>query len=271
MVKRLTRIVKVLIGCIFFIIDELYEMIVRMVGQKCRGRCVILYYHSIRDEQKAAFAWQMDRFRSLVTPVSGIDDVSSDANGRYGMITFDDGYESVIKNALPQLRARNLPCTVFIPTGSIGARPQWVQNSSHAFYSERVVNPEQISQLASEKLVIIGSHGVSHANSCRLSDDEYGREIVESKNVLEDMINGPVTVFSFPYGKYLERHLDMLHAAGYNRAFSIEPKVERPGSDKFLLGRIPVNPDDWRIEFILKLSGAYRWQTWRYRRKNNCG
>ena len=270
MSRRLKRVVKLFISCIFFVLNDLSAMLLRMVGRKFGGQCVILYYHSITNQQREAFARQMDRFCSLVTPISGINFLASHAKGIYGMITFDDGYESTVNNALPQLRARDLPCTIFIPTGSLGTRPQWVRDSSNPFYSERVIDRGQIAQLSSEKLVSIGSHGVSHTNSCRLSDEEFRCEVVESKKVLEEITNNPVTSFSFPHGKYTSRHLDILQAAGYVRAFSIDPSVERPGSEKFLLGRVSVNPDDWRIEFFLKILGAYRWQNWTSHQKNNC-
>jgi peptidoglycan/xylan/chitin deacetylase (PgdA/CDA1 family) len=133
-----------------------------------------------------------------------------------------------------------------------------------------VVDRQQIAQLSSEKLIAIGSHGVSHGNSCRLSDEEFRREVVESKKALEDITNNPITSFSFPHGKYANRHLDILQAAGYAMAFSIDPSVEQLGKDKFLLGRVSVNPDDWRIEFYLKVLGAYRWQHWISRQRNNC-
>lgn len=270
MSKRLKRVVKLLISCIFYVVSELPAMVARKVGWGCGGRCIILYYHSIKNQQRKAFTRQMDWFRSLVTPISETNFLPSNAKGLYGMITFDDGYESIVNNALPQLCARGLPCTIFIPTGSLGTRPQWVRDSSNRFYSERVVDRGQIAQLSSEKLVAIGSHGVSHANSCSLSDQEFKFEVMESKKVLEEITNNPVTSFSFPHGKYTSRHLDILKAAGYERAFSIDPSVERPGNDKFLFGRVSVGPDDWRIEFSLKVLGAYRWQNWISRRKNNC-
>ena len=47
----------------------------------------------------------------------------------------------------------------------------------------------------------IGSHGVSHSVMSRLSDDEQFKELDQSKNFLENLIQKPVTAFCYPYGR----------------------------------------------------------------------
>jgi hypothetical protein len=47
--------------------------------------------------------------------------------------------------------------------------------------------------------------------------------------------------------------------AGYRQAFSILPELSYFNSEKFVKGRIKVYASDWRLEYRLKLLGAYRW------------
>jgi hypothetical protein len=43
--------------------------------------------------------------------------------------------------------------------------------------------------------------------------------------------------------------------------FTVEPTVGFKRPNEFVCGRIVVDPDDWRVEFILKLTGAYNWRS----------
>lgn len=253
------RIIKLVFSLILFCADKLlcFFPFQRM------ARCIILYYHAIPETDTGRFARQMDEFLSRVKPLATIEDVPAAAQRRYGMITFDDGFESIVKNALPLLRSRNIPCTIFIPTGSIGGKPKWVKDPAHRFHGEQVVGEKEIARLGADALVTIGSHGVNHSNSRCLPDGEFTRELEQSRRALEKIVGRQVTLFSFPHGEFFPKHLKLAQCAGYTRAFSIEPRFEKPLSAGFLLGRVAVDPADWPIEFFLKLSGAYRWQTWK--------
>lgn len=257
--NTLKRCIKIAVSLPLFFADTM----ARIVPGQHAARCVILYYHAITPAEVKKFIRQMDRFGSIVTPVAAVEDIPAGAKGRFGIVTFDDGYESVVKNALPVLRERKIPCTIFITTGSIGKKPLWVNDPGHAFYNEKVMDADEIKKLGSDGLVTIGSHGVNHSNSRNLTDEAFLQEIAESRRVLEDIAGHSITTFSFPHGKYLERHLAIAASAGYKRVFSIEPLLEKEPCTAFLLGRISINPEDWTIECFLKIAGAYRWQTWK--------
>lgn len=50
--------------------------------------------------------------------------------------------------------------------------------------------------------ISFGSHSMSHPVLSDISVEEARREIVESKNIIEEQIQKPVTTFAYPYGKY---------------------------------------------------------------------
>jgi peptidoglycan/xylan/chitin deacetylase (PgdA/CDA1 family) len=157
---------------------------------------------------------------------------------------------------------------MFIPTGSIGGKPRWVSGPTHPFRAEQVVDDQEIARLGADAMVIVGSHGVNHSNSRDLADAVFLRELGESRRRLEAATGRPVTSFSFPHGKFLPKHIGLAQTAGYTRAFSIEPTYEKLEYACFLLGRVAIDPSDWGIEFYLKVSGAYRWQTWKFLGRN---
>ena len=122
---------------------------------------MVLYYHAVRASARRQFAAQMDKLARLSVPVDieGTDFLR--AGRRYSAVTFDDAFMSVVDNALPELRARRIPCMIFVPTGSIGRRPSWI-GPSHDDAAEVVASAEVLRTVADQPLVRIGSHSISH-------------------------------------------------------------------------------------------------------------
>jgi len=51
----------------------------------------------------------------------------------------------------------------------------------------------------------------------------------------------------------------MARESGYEKVFTVEPKCDESEMKDFVVGRVRVDPSDWRLEYRLKLLGAYRW------------
>ncbi len=77
---------------------------------------------------------------------------------------------------------------------------EWAQISRITRDSHRVVNSEQLRQLASSPSIEIGSHTVTHTRLSSLSPDAQLREIRHSKQYLESVIGKPVRMLSYPFG-----------------------------------------------------------------------
>jgi peptidoglycan/xylan/chitin deacetylase (PgdA/CDA1 family) len=146
---------------------------------------------------------------------------------------------------------------LFVPSGCLGEHPPWL-DEGNADYKNFVMTATQLNSL-DKKMVIIGSHGRTHQNLLRIGSDEARKEIFQSKSELEDALNAPIETISFPHGDFNQTHIDMAVRAGYKQAYSILPELINAGSDGFLRGRVKVDPSDWRMEYRLKLLGAYRW------------
>ena len=68
-----------------------------------------------------------------------------------------------------------------------------------------------------------------------------------------------IRLFSFPYGAENDRLVDLCREAGYERVFTILPRLALLDPQEYVTGRVVVDPTDWPLEFRLKLLGAYRW------------
>jgi peptidoglycan/xylan/chitin deacetylase (PgdA/CDA1 family) len=81
-----------------------------------------------------------------------------------------------------------------------------------------VVNAEQLRKLSVSGVIEIGSHTVSHTKLSVLSPQEQRREISESKQQLESIIQKPVWLISYPYGtsdSFTKETADIVADAGY--------------------------------------------------------
>lgn len=88
----------------------------------------------------------------------------------------------------------------------------------------RIMNSQELQQLAKSPLVEIGSHGISHASFRVLTQEELTRELCESKTYLEKTIGKAVSSVAFPFGQYNEAVLAQAEAAGYSYLVGVEAK-----------------------------------------------
>jgi peptidoglycan/xylan/chitin deacetylase (PgdA/CDA1 family) len=256
MLKHIKRIIILIISLLVFVFDCISGWF-QSLFNKDKAICVILYYHAVYPEEKKAFAQQMDDLLRWTKPIC-INDIDKIKPGlRYCAVTFDDGFTCVLDNALPELAKRNILSTLFIPSGCLGKRPPWL-DERNADHKNVVMTEAQLNSL-DKNLVCIGSHCRTHPNLLQISRDEARKEIIQSKRELEDVLNTPIEVISFPEGDFNNTHIDMAIQAGYKNAYSILPEMIHAGSDSFIRGRVKVDPSDWRLEYRLKLLGAYRW------------
>jgi len=255
----MVRGVKLALSTLLWIADTLQALGGSLMGRPRPPRAVVLYYHAVDASERDRFAAQLDTLKRRVVPVSAGAEGVLKAGERYAAVTFDDGFVSVIENALPELEARQIPMTFFVPTGSWGRRPSWVRNPIARAYGERVLTPDQLRRLGENPLVTIGAHSVSHPDFLKLDEAQASRELKDSKVELERILGREICLFSFPHGRSNEGLSELARAAGYRRVFTVSPVLAFHTSGEFVTGRVAADPNDWPIEFRLKIAGAYRW------------
>ena len=253
------RWVKLVVSLALRACDVLHTAALRRIGRQARPICVALYYHAAPARHRELFARQMDLLLRVAEPVSTESPPAMQPGKRYVAVTFDDGFVSVLENAAPELKSRRIPWTMFVPSGFLGRTPAWLRNGHPTAGRDRVMTGDEIRSLARDPLVTIGSHSVNHPDFLRLDAATADREFLDSKRELEALLERPVELFSFPHGACDEHLARQARKSGYRRVFTIEPERIDPSSSMLVVGRVAVEPDDWPIEFRLKLLGAYRW------------
>jgi peptidoglycan/xylan/chitin deacetylase (PgdA/CDA1 family) len=241
---------------------------VRPRRRQTRGAGVVLYYHGVKRHQRERFARQMDHLLWRSSPFRAEAPASMRADGWNAAVTFDDGFQSVVENAVPELTKRGIPFTVFVPSGCLGARPSWIRDPRHPAWDERIVTTSELRALAALPLATVGSHSITHPNLRALDATCVRRELAQSRLQLQSAAGAAIEVFSFPHGAYSPGLLTEARRAGYRRVFTIEPLVVDRSQDSFAIGRVAADPDDWSMEFRLKLAGAYRWRCHLHRQRH---
>lgn len=61
----------------------------------------------------------------------------------------------------------------------------------------------------------IGAHTLNHINLKQVSDRIAKKEIIESKNILENILNKEISSFAYPKGKYNYIHKEIVKNSGY--------------------------------------------------------
>jgi len=101
----------------------------------------------------------------------------------------------------------------------------------------------------------IDSHSYSHANLTEISDEQLKREIYDTKEYLENLLNINSRVFCYPYGKTNYRVIEELKKYGYEAALTTLYGRADINQDRFYLKRIKITYDDDIQSFSNKISG----------------
>lgn len=250
------RLAKLAIAVAFHAAFRVYSVLSLLCGKKIGSTLVVLTYHRLPDHMRPQFERQMDLVQRNAVPVSLANGLCHEPARNYVAITFDDAFQSVLRNAIPVLSNRGIPATIFVPTGYMGKKPGWIKNGDAA--QETVLAEEQLRELP-EDLITVGSHTVSHMKLVGVSKDVAEREITESRKTLEEALNKKINLFAAPYATLDDNLIPLFRQAGYNRVFLNIPTFPATRKDTYVFGRTSAEPGDWPIEFRLKLLGAYQW------------
>lgn len=268
--ERLTkvkRLLKLVISAGFYLLILLRDSVCKMLGGRPHGTCVVLGYHAIPAEVRSRFAWQMDELLNYSTAIAANSRMRLHAGERFTAVTFDDGFLSVVENAVPELVSRRIPATFFVVADYLGAAPDWGTFNSDYVANEKTVSVNDLRNLPDD-LLTIGSHTASHPWLPALPEAQARIELSKSREVLSKLLNRDVTLFSFPYGAQNEELARLCREVGYERVFTTIPKLAFTDPEEYVTGRVRVDPFDWPVEFRLKLLGAYSWLSWAFHLKH---
>jgi peptidoglycan/xylan/chitin deacetylase (PgdA/CDA1 family) len=159
-------------------------------------------------------------------------------------ITFDDGTADFGACAWPLLRERDLPVTLYVTSGLVGARHE----------GRPMLTWAQLGELR-DAGVEIGAHGHTHVALDVLPLDAAARELVNGKLELEDRLQARVSTCAYPHGHHTTAVKRLAAAAGYRSACAVKNALSHPYDDRFALARVTVTATT-DVEALLAGRGA---------------
>ena len=171
------------------------------------------------------------------------------------ILTFDDGYLDNYENLLPLLRKHNAKVVIFALANRELSNNEWDIKQGEPEWP--LMNNEQLKECVGSGHVEIGSHGMNHQHLSQLDDIRSKYEIIESKNVLENLLGTEVVSFAYPYGDYSDRDTDFVKESGYLFGIGTVNGPLKSVDDRYRIRRITMFPGTSTTGFRKKTSGWY--------------
>lgn len=174
-------------------------------------------------------------------------------------ISFDDGCRELLTNVLPVIRERNIPVTLFIPTGIVEGRGLFPWQDGKGENRQRdAITLDQLKEIAAYPQVTIAGHTVNHTVTAGLADEKVWFELSESKRSLEFWTGAEVRYFAYPVGQADGREPDILSILGYRLAFTTATSFVTAESDPYMVPRFSVADEISFPEAICNMVGVWR-------------
>lgn len=175
-------------------------------------------------------------------------------SGKVVGITFDDGYQNNLTNALPVLQKQGFSSTCYAVSGLLGQTNLWDEHLGIA--QTPLMNEAQILQWAAAGQEV-GSHTRRHIDLTAADDQECRVEMGLGKTELESVIERPVDHFCYPYGRYESKHMVIAGELGFTTATTTLRSRCHAQMDLLQLPRVPVLRSTSLPVFWLKIATGY--------------
>lgn len=186
-----------------------------------------------------------------LTTVTFADLEKGESSKKRVIITFDDCPASLFDFAIPELVKRNMKAVFYIPTSHIGGYNVWDTEELN-LVEVKLMTAAQLTELKQMGMEI-GSHGEEHQRLNTVDAEDAFKEIIRSKNILEELLNEPVYSFAHPYAEIPKGYKQMLRRAGYTAAVSIYQSVQ----NQYALRRFGIHESDNKKSISFKLTPLY--------------
>lgn len=168
-------------------------------------------------------------------------------------ITFDDGYQDVLRHAAPILASHGLVGAAFVVTGLLDGQ---ARNASY-LPTRPLLTWDEVRELAAAGWTI-GSHTLTHPVLAEQTTADSARELADSRRRLSDMLGTDTTLLAYPYGTrqtVSRRDRDLAQEAGYQAAFLDAVGALSRGLDRYALPRCKVLGSDGMQVFRATIVG----------------
>ena len=203
----------------------------------------ILMYHnvlpgdnlSVWQVSEEEFAWQMDQLDRAGYKTILPEDIARASKGwgwlprKPVVITFDDGYEGVMKYAEPILKRHGMKAICYVIVARLGGEGE----ERASFDSGPLLSTNEVAAMSSRGVVAIGSHSMTH---CSGNPQQLAREIGMTRPELRRLTGIKTHSYCYPYGLHGYDYMyAALNAAHFHTALICGDEMFHYGMDTNLL------------------------------------
>lgn len=233
-----------------------------------KNEILVLMYHRVNDRvgkelsvKEKNFRRQMDYLKKKNYRLLSMDDAAElmknkKIQGKYIVLTFDDGYEDFYTASWPVLRQYGYPSTVYIVPGYIETSRvfPWDQDLGET----RLMSWGQIQELNKTGTVDFGSHTHTHFDLDIPESNRVEYELRASKQQIEKKLGREIRHFAYPKGlssPSCEQLVQQIYATGA-LIFDGDVVTNALAPESMArLKRIPVQRSDGYYLFIARIKG----------------
>jgi peptidoglycan/xylan/chitin deacetylase (PgdA/CDA1 family) len=237
--------------------ESLKSALARLARPSSAPGLTALIYHRVgggsadeRDLLPGAFGEQLEAVAAAVEPIDvAVDRLEAGDETPTVVLTFDDGFADVHRNAWPLLRERQVPFVVYLASAYVGGQMQW--EGSTAKESAPGLTWDQLGEMVASGLCTVGNHTHSHARPTALTADELDR----CNEEVQRHVGVTPRHFAYPWGIAVPSMEGELRQR-FRTAATGTLGRNLPGCDLQRLRRVPVRRTDPIDFFRAKLTGS---------------
>lgn len=227
-------------------------------GRSPAQGATVLIYHRIGggttdelDLPTGVFARQLDLLAShkVLSLDDALDRLDVGDTRPSVVLTFDDGFEDVYREAWPLLRERRLPFTIYLATAYVGATMKW-EGSTAKGVAGHGLTWEQLAEMVGSGLCTLGNHTHHHVPPEALTAEELD----ECSAAIREHLGVTPEHFTYPWGVPVPGREELLRAR-FRSASTGGLGRNLPDTNRMRLKRVPVRQSDPERFFIAKLVG----------------
>jgi peptidoglycan/xylan/chitin deacetylase (PgdA/CDA1 family) len=162
-------------------------------------------------------------------------------------LTFDDGLVDNLETLAPLLAEVGAPATVFVVSG-------WLGRPHPAASWTRIVTAEEVRALRATGIEI-GAHSMTHPDLSAVGYEQARVELSACKRQLEEVLDEPVEVVAYPFGRADEETARACRDVGFRAACLANGRGD--WGDPYLLPRQDMENGSTLLGLRLKRDGRY--------------
>lgn len=251
-------------------IEDVYQQ--QIVKKKKYEMPVIMYHRVIKDESEKGvhgtyvtvkqFDEQMKYLKNKGYETVTFEDLLNnkykqrfDKDKKWIMLTFDDGYKDNYENAFPILKKYQFKGIIYILDGV--KYNKWdVDDKNNPEKEFPLMNVEELLEMQKYGIEF-GGHTSTHPKLAELSLENVKKEIILSKNNIENLVGKELLSFAYPYGSLNEDVKKIAQESGYQFAVATDSGSITFSDDLFEIRRVGIFPTNNLFNFKRKVSGRY--------------